>query len=639
MTGHQGGDAIRPKKKLHVQFILMLMTCLVLPIIIAFALLVRHSVAQLKDSNRELLTRTAEQIADVFSSMTLTLYNISDNFANDEALLEVLQTDYDGNIERKRVQMIPIKNRFVGADTFNSSLMIDAIYTRNGEVFNFFTRNQRLVTDFYEPMSDVDVARIRALNVDAQENLAKLIWYPLQDNFFRPQPTGNLREDMILLGSRRTYHLLLGYYLNTHLFVIPEQTLYNQYKQYLLGGDFTVYLLGSDHGLLSSSNLDVLTAGAVPSTLMDTVTRAQASGNEELSVEGEDMLCGYALSERNGWTVLVTLPTRAATQSITSLVWQMLLVGIIISLLFLFVITYFSRRISQPLSGMIASMQRVQRGNFMPAKTYRTDNEIEQLTLYYNQMVRNLQVLIEEVYEKEKRGKELEAKVLMGQINPHFMYNTLELIVWKAHETKRTDIARIAAQLGHLLRMSVKDDSPFTLLSNEFAQALIYVDIQKARYKERLQVHIPALEASQETLSVLRFVLQPSIENAIVHGMRMDSSPLSVDISIHMADGVLTLRVQDDGIGMSAERLAQVQQYIRQADAQPDARPPQGSAGIGIRNIHQRLVLYFGDTYGLSIDSEPGKGTWVLIRMPIAHADVETGPKPDMPRPSEQEKP
>lgn len=606
----------RPKKRLRSQFILMLMLWLVLPILVIFAFLVGQSVDQIKINNRDVLQKTAEIIASDFSNMTYTLFNISDNFANDEALLEMLQTDYHDSMELKRLQMVTMKNRFVEADTFSSSLMIDAIYTRSGDVFNFYTGKSRQVTGFYDPLPRDAIARIQALNVDDRENLAKIIWYPLQDNYFQPQPTGNLRQDLMLLGSRRTYHRHLGYYLNTHLFVIPEQTLFDRYSGYLIGDGMTVYVLDQLGGLLSSSDVQALMQEGIPRELAGIPLEAETTGSAEFKMQGNTHLLGYALSESNNWTVLTTLPTSVATRSVTTLVFQMLLVGVLISLLFLLAIILFSRRISRPLGTMIESMQHVEQGSFVPAPVPDTRNEIEQLTLYYNQMVTHLQALIEDRYEKEKRSKDLEAKVLMGQINPHFMYNTLESIVWKAHEAGNPDIARIAAQLGHLLRMSIRDGSPFIPFSQEIAQTLVYVDIQKTRYKERLQVTIPDTTKLSENLSTLRFVLQPSIENAIVHGMRPNESMLCVEVLVDVTQDGLVLTITDNGLGMSADRLDAVRAYI-QSDENPDQSVATGgSTGIGIRNIHQRLLLYFGDAYGLTIESTPGMGTRVRIRMP-----------------------
>jgi two-component system sensor histidine kinase YesM len=298
----------------------------------------------------------------------------------------------------------------------------------------------------------------------------------------------------------------------------------------------------------------------------------------------------------------------AALPLLTMPFWGLAIALVIIIAGFLIALLAFSRQLTRPLDALAESMRRIEQGDFTPVPQGHSVNEVGQLVPSYNQMISHFTQLIESIQLQNRQQRELETQVLVGEIPPRFLYNTLENIVWKSNQAGRPDISRIASKLSRLIRLTRYNNNPLIPLDLMIRRTILYTELQKARYKDRLQVKIEPCPKELLSLQTIRLVLNPCIENAIMYAMRPRGIPLHITISVSCNDSALVFEVSDDGLGMSAERLAEVRAYIY------DSAP---SRGVGLKNINDRLVLYFGDAYGLCIDSEEGAGTRVIVRMPL----------------------
>jgi two-component system sensor histidine kinase YesM len=290
------------------------------------------------------------------------------------------------------------------------------------------------------------------------------------------------------------------------------------------------------------------------------------------------------------------------------LFWGLAIALVVIIAGFLIALLAFSRRLTRPLDALAESMRHIEKGDFAPVPQSRSINEVGQIGPYYNRMISHFTQLIESIQVKNRQRWELETQVLTGEIQPRFLYNTLENIVWKSNQARRPDISRIASKLSRLIRLTRSNNSLLISLDLMIRQTILYIELQRARYKDRLQIKLEPCPKELLSLQTIRLVLNPCIENAIMYAMRPRGIPLHIAISISGNDSALVFEVSDDGLGMSAERLAEVRAFIY------DSAP---SRGVGLKNIHDRLVMYFGDKYGLSIDSEEDAGTRVIVRMPL----------------------
>ncbi|WP_246281355.1 sensor histidine kinase [Saccharibacillus qingshengii] len=288
---------------------------------------------------------------------------------------------------------------------------------------------------------------------------------------------------------------------------------------------------------------------------------------------------------------------------------------VFILLMALLAVYFNSRLISSRLLKLNRNLNRVAEGDLDTVSRIDGQDEIGQLSQQFNYMVTNIKELMSQVYEASEANNRLEVmqreiklKMLASQINPHFLFNALESIRMRAHIQGEKDIARAVQLLGKLIRRNLELGNRHTSLKNELDMVRSYLDIQKFRHGDRLHYE---LLAEPDTLEVLLppLIVQPLIENAIVHGLENKEAEGAVSFhAVKIGDEVL-IDVIDNGAGMTPERLRQVEESIREKEESEESR-------IGLRNVHQRLIMTYGEECGLRISSELGKGTQIYFKIP-----------------------
>jgi two-component system sensor histidine kinase YesM len=266
-----------------------------------------------------------------------------------------------------------------------------------------------------------------------------------------------------------------------------------------------------------------------------------------------------------------------------------------------------SLRISRPIKHLERSMKEVEKGNFDIQVDIQSSNEIGHLSNRFNRMTTEIkELMLQNVKEQElKRKSELQA--LQAQINPHFLYNTLDSIIWMAELKKSKEVILMTASLAKLFRLSISKGQEFTSIFSEIEHIQSYLTIQKMRYKSKMDFEIN-VDKSILSYKVIKIVLQPLVENAIYHGIKNKAGVGSVQITGIRKGNSILLQVIDNGIGMSAEEIN---------DMYRKTRISKHGSGIGVQNVNQRIKLHFGDEYGLRFESELGQGTTVNIWLPV----------------------
>jgi two-component system sensor histidine kinase YesM len=261
-------------------------------------------------------------------------------------------------------------------------------------------------------------------------------------------------------------------------------------------------------------------------------------------------------------------------------------------------------------------MRALERGEFHAYPEVRSNDEIGYLEKSFNDMIVRLDKHIQTAYVYQLQSKTAELKALQAQINPHFLFNTLESIRINALMNKDADTAKMIHILGNLFRWNIKTPGLFVELRQEIEYAEAFVELQKLRYADAFEV---VIEAPQMLLplGVPKFILQPLVENAIVHGLKGVSSGGIISIGAAEAQGgVLEITVEDNGHGMDADAVARIEAQLDQPEAD------QGDQySIGLSNVHQRIRILFGAPYGLKIESESGVRTAVRIDMPAMNRE------------------
>lgn len=266
-----------------------------------------------------------------------------------------------------------------------------------------------------------------------------------------------------------------------------------------------------------------------------------------------------------------------------------------------------SLRISRPIKHLESSMKEVEKGNFDIQVDIQSSNEIGHLSARFNRMTTEIkELMLQNVKEQELKRKS-ELQVLQAQINPHFLYNTLDSIIWMAECSKSKEVILMTASLAKLFRLSISKGQEFISVFNEIEHIKSYLTIQKMRYKSKLDFEIN-VDKSILPYKVTKIILQPLVENAIYHGIRNKEGIGTIQITgIRKENGIL-LQVIDNGIGMSQEEIQNMYEK--------DSTSMHGS-GIGLKNVNQRIKLHYGDLYGLHFESELGRGTTVNVWLPV----------------------
>lgn len=277
---------------------------------------------------------------------------------------------------------------------------------------------------------------------------------------------------------------------------------------------------------------------------------------------------------------------------------------------------FFSARLAKPIHDLKEVTYEVMRGNLEVAVPPLTHDEIGDLGRCLDQMLSHIRQLIREKYEYSLREKELQIHTLQSQINPHFLYNTLETISSIAESEGIDTIRDIAFSMAELYRYSISASDRFVPIRSELEYVRHYLDIIHIRFGDRIRIHY-RIDEDVLDLPILKLTLQPLVENAVYHGLEAKRGTGNLTISMHSDESFVEIIIQDDGVGMDACQLDALRRQL--SDPSPDAASsPRGH--IGISNVNRRLILRFGSSSGVQINSRPGEGTCVTIRLAVQPA-------------------
>ena len=272
------------------------------------------------------------------------------------------------------------------------------------------------------------------------------------------------------------------------------------------------------------------------------------------------------------------------------------------------------RFLGRPLRGLASAMESFESdADHFAYKPVGGTREVQELSDSFEHMVLRIQELMTTVREEEINLRKTELKALQAQINPHFLYNTLDSIAWMCEQGRNADAVRMVHALARLFRISISRGHELIPIAKEIEHAESYLQIQMYRYKNQFTYDF---DVDPDCLSYYcnKITLQPIIENSINHGLDLMVDEGRIDVLVRQDGDDIVFSVRDNGVGMSEEQIEAIMQH-----------GPTDRTGIGIKNVNDRLKIYFGKSYGLHITSEPDVGTCVEIRMPkIKEGDHET---------------
>ncbi|OXM86187.1 cache domain-containing sensor histidine kinase [Paenibacillus rigui] len=266
-----------------------------------------------------------------------------------------------------------------------------------------------------------------------------------------------------------------------------------------------------------------------------------------------------------------------------------------------------SYTLTKPIKHLDARMKQVEKGNFDIRVDIESVNEMGKLARTFNLMISKIKELMHQIVEEQEMKRISELKALQAQIQPHFLYNTLDSIIWMAETGKMEDVVRMTSALSKLFRASISKGEELVPIGVELEHIRNYLTIQHIRYRNKFTYSIE-VDPEIQDFKILKIVLQPLVENAIYHGIKNSSETGHIRITgSYREGGTIELRVIDNGIGMEQEK----------ADALLlKGRAMENGKGFGLHNVNHRIQLYFGPAYGLSFESEPEEGTTAVLVIP-----------------------
>lgn len=321
----------------------------------------------------------------------------------------------------------------------------------------------------------------------------------------------------------------------------------------------------------------------------------------------ERKMYSISRSEKTGWTVVGASYTSELLKNNKQAQMLYIIAAVILIFAVLLMSNVLSKEITKPLRSLTESMSRVEKGEFDKANVDVTmQNEIGSLGKSYNLMTERIHTLMEQNVYEQKQKRKNELKALQAQINPHFLYNTLDSIIWMSEAGQNDEVVEMTSALAKLLRQSISNNHEQVELGQEMEYVRNYLTIQKMRYQDKLEYSIQ-IEPSIRHVKIVKLALQPIVENAIYHGIKYKGSKGTLKISAYAEEKDVCILVEDDGIGMNEETLSRIFDSSKKSHKQN---------GVGVPNVQKRLKLYYGERYGVSYESVLGTGTRAIIRIP-----------------------
>ncbi|MRH43816.1 HAMP domain-containing protein [Aquibacillus halophilus] len=341
------------------------------------------------------------------------------------------------------------------------------------------------------------------------------------------------------------------------------------------------------------------------------------SGTFSKEINSQKLQFIFQQSPFANWTTIGVFPAEETIFEMREIQFY-IVVFVFILMLFGIPVSYvLSSSISKPISQLMIFMRKAEEGNLEVRYKEKRDDEIGLLGRSFNKMLKQINQLLQLTERHERQKREAEFRSLQANINPHFLYNTLDTIQWMARKQKANDVAEVVETLAKLFRIGLSQGRDIITLSEEIEHIESYLLIQKTRYREKLNYQID-IDEGIRSLHVLKFLLQPIVENAIYHGIKERRGNGHIVVTTQEKEGKLSIIIQDDGVGISELELQEMRQALKEAITRTENQgETRDKKGYGMLNVQARILLAFGEGFGLYINSKKHVGTTVEVLLPI----------------------
>ncbi len=457
------------------------------------------------------------------------------------------------------------------------------------EITSIYVVDTSQMAYYYSKGSDIFYNSILDHEKDIFDQDGKVVWF--QANY----------DGACVFCSRSINHLTTLESLGSVSVTIGESYFDTLYSKLAIPASGQVYILDSEYRIMSSHDKSAI--GSIVNEKYHKILSSKSSRYDTIDNE-YSVYISEPLS--NGWRVMMAIPSSYYLEGISDVTRVFLLSSIVLTIIAAILAFMMTERLTRPIYSLATAIKAFGSGDFNAKSDLESNDEIGMLCKTFNNMVEDMNELYNTVYEQKIMRKNAEIKLLQMQINPHFLYNTLDAINWAARVQGADTVGDMAFSLGALMRYSLSPGD-FTTLEKEINGLEHYLDIHRFRYSDKLVSEID-IDNLLYQIYIPKLLIQPIVENAIVHGLEKKVGSGMVRISAFLDDkDDFFIEVCDDGVGISSE----IQRSILCRE---------GKAGltrthIGMSNVNQRIKLHYGEGYGLNIDSVIGEGTRITLHL------------------------
>ena len=557
------------------------------------------SMKNLINSSYDMLTYVCRSVDDFITTEVKISTEVMQSDSDLKEHLEQKPEDYEN--QHEKLVDIYLMNRYLTRRNSYSRVsgVLAGIINKNGVVYNL---------QYPMDMAEEAEAFAESLMKDKKRLEYGYDWYPLQKNCFAPE-TGNLRNDSMIPVLK---NLLLdgGGYQGTLIYSLSEEQIYEQYKKSKLLEEGYLYIVDREGRLISHSDESMLLHPEEVVNLAYTKKAMEGTGN--YFIENREVVMSQRLNDGN-WTAIAVIPLNNMIGEVIGIYKRFIFVIAVILIISVSVSVLLSREAIKPLETMIASMERVENGDFSVRVEEKGPYDIARLIHHYNTMLENTERYIREEYQIKRMKKAAELDALVAQINPHFLYNTFNCIRGMALYHGEKEIAGLTMALSSFFRYSVQGEETVTV-REALENLQRYAQIIQYRFNGK---HKVTVNASRDVylIKIPKMLIQPLVENAVLHGLETKVGEGTVRVDVRQEGQGLVVRVKDDGCGISEEKQRELKWAMECFDREETI--PDGGQGIGFLNVYRRMRLFYGQEAVFTVRSTEGEGTEIRMVLPV----------------------
>lgn len=570
--------------------------CVGIPVLISLSVytyLTRDAVEEQAITNAyKELSLVEENVSNLFDDMVnVTNFVQFDTELNAILKQKVKETselspqNYESYLQDKSVRKTIENITLLGEKSFVTILLENGAYYTNYAIYD------------YHPQNYFETNWMRQLqSLSGYDSL----WVGAEPTVFAYDRLQHPYQISMARTLRDTNQDIYGYVIVTILETKIREVLHNQTEN-------EVILLANSENEIISSTDEAMIGEQIPF-----VDQLKKETSQILEWNDAEQLVTMTQFPVNDWNLIAVIPYKQATHNINSIFTNVFLLLFLSFILFLIILVLLMNRITFPLKELNRSVRKVQQGDLSFQVDVHSQDEVGQLATSFNDMIVRINEIFEEVKQTELRKRQAELAMLQSQINPHFLFNVLNSIRMKSLKANDEESAQMLLSLSKLLRATIGSTNEMIPFKEELELINDYIQLMNKRQKNKM-IWITDIMEGAESIVVPRFIFQPIIENAIIHGLQQDEGVISMEAIIH--NDTMRVMISDNGKGMSEVTLKRLRQsiYANQTSIQSSS----SFSSIGLANVNERLRLTYKSNSKITIESKEEMGTRVIIQIPI----------------------